>query len=94
MLLVSPFFFWGTSMVAMKGLAPHTTPLLVAAWRLIPAGAVLLVWAHLSGRRPPTQAMAWPAIALFGLIDGACFQARRPPFCLAAGRHPAAGHAT
>lgn len=73
-LLVSPFFFWGTSMVAMKQLAPHTTPLLVAAWRLIPAGAALLVWARQSGRQTPTEPMAWVAMALFGLVDGACFQ--------------------
>lgn len=73
-LLVSPFFFWGTSMVAMKQLAPHTTPLLVAAWRLIPAGAALLLWARQSGRQTPTDPMAWVAMALFGLVDGACFQ--------------------
>ena len=77
LILVSPFFFWGTSMVAMKELAPHTTPLLVAAWRLIPSGAALLAWAQLSGRRQPTEAMGWLAVALFGLVDGACFQVRR-----------------
>lgn len=74
LLLISPFFFWGTSMVAMKQLAPHTTPLLVAAWRLIPAGAALLVWAAASGRKTPREPMAWAAMALFGLVDGACFQ--------------------
>lgn len=61
-------------MVAMKQLAPHTTPLLVAAWRLIPAGAALLLWARQSGRQTPTDPMAWVAMALFGLVDGACFQ--------------------
>ncbi|KAL4443461.1 hypothetical protein ABPG75_011198 [Micractinium tetrahymenae] len=74
LLLVSPFFFWGTSMVAMKQLAPHTTPLLVAAWRLIPAGAALLAWAHQSGRKAPTDPTAWLVVALFGLVDGAAFQ--------------------
>lgn len=73
-LLVSPFFFWGTSMVAMKQLAPHTTPLLVATWRLIPAGAVLLAWAAATGRKQPSSPMAWIAILLFGLADGTCFQ--------------------
>lgn len=63
-------------MVAMKQLAPHTTPLLVASWRLIPAGAALLVWAHLSGRKAPTDPTAWLVVALFGLVDGAAFQAR------------------
>ena len=33
-------------MAAMKELAPHTTPLLLAAWRLIPAGAVVLAWVY------------------------------------------------
>jgi drug/metabolite transporter (DMT)-like permease len=75
LLLISPFFFWGTSMVAMKQLAPHTTPLLVASWRLIPAGIVLLAWAAKSGRKTPTQPMAWVAMTLFGLVDGAAFQA-------------------
>lgn len=27
LLLISPFFFWGTAMVAMKVAAPHSTPL-------------------------------------------------------------------
>jgi drug/metabolite transporter (DMT)-like permease len=74
MLLISPFFFWGTSMVAMKELAPHTTPMLVAAWRLLPSGLVLLLWAKASGNRGPTSAMGWLAVGLFGLVDGACFQ--------------------
>lgn len=73
-LLVSPFFFWGTSMVAMKELAPHTTPMLVAAWRLLPSGALLLIWASLRGSKGPSSAMGWFAVALFGLVDGACFQ--------------------
>ena len=62
-------------MVAMKQLAPHTTPLLVASWRLIPAGLLLLVWAQLSGRQAPKEPMAWVAVVLFGLVDAACFQA-------------------
>ncbi|GAB4817226.1 hypothetical protein N2152v2_004272 [Parachlorella kessleri] len=74
LLLISPFFFWGTSMAAMKELAPHTTPLLLAAWRLIPAGAAVLAWAAKEGRGPPKQLMGWVAVALFGLVDGACFQ--------------------
>lgn len=74
MLLISPFFFWGTSMVAMKELAPHTTPMLVAAWRLLPSGLVLLLWAKAAGNKGPTNAMGWLAVSLFGLVDGACFQ--------------------
>jgi len=74
LLLISPFFFWGTSMVAMKQLAPHTTPIFVAAWRLIPAGLALLFWAAVSGRRGPQSAIGWVAVSIFGLVDGACFQ--------------------
>lgn len=74
LLLISPFFFWGTSMVAMKELAPHTTPMLVAAWRLLPAGVVLLIWAYAAGNKGPSGSMGWLAVGLFGLIDGACFQ--------------------
>jgi drug/metabolite transporter (DMT)-like permease len=79
-LLVSPFFFWGTSMVAMKQLGPVTTPLALAAWRLVPAGGALLLWAAATGRRAPSGATAWAAIALFALADGAAFQG-----CLALG---------
>eukprot|EP00890_Picochlorum_soloecismus_P004669 jgi/Picsp_1/5202/NSC_02565-R1_uncharacterized transporter sll0355-like len=73
-LLVSPFFFWGTSMVAMKELEPHTTPMLVAAWRLLPAGVVLLGWAQLKGNKGPSTPIGWLAVILFGIIDGTCFQ--------------------
>ena len=40
--LVSPFFLWGTSMVAMKEVLPATSPLFVASVRLVPAGLVLI----------------------------------------------------
>lgn len=73
-LLISPFFFWGTSMVAMKQLGPHTTPMFIASWRLLPAGVALLGWAAWSGRRQPDSAMAWVAVSLFALADGTCFQ--------------------
>ena len=72
--LVSPFFFWGTSMVVMKSLVPHTSGLFVGAARLIPAGFLLVLWAALDGRKMPSGAKAWGAIALFALIDGAMFQ--------------------
>ena len=74
LLLISPFFFWGTSMVAMKELGPPITPLFLAAWRLIPAGGALLTRALTAGRKQPSGGMAWLAIALFGLADGAMFQ--------------------
>jgi drug/metabolite transporter (DMT)-like permease len=86
-LLISPFFFWGSSMTAMKVLEPHTTPLFVAAVRLIPAGAALIAWADAQGRPRPSGADAWRAIAVFALVDGALFQG-----CLAEGlRRTSAG---
>jgi drug/metabolite transporter (DMT)-like permease len=72
--LVSPFFFWGTSMVAMKGVGPHATPLLLGAMRLLPAGAVLVAWAARQGRPQPAGAVAWAWVAAFALVDGAAFQ--------------------
>lgn len=73
-LLLSPFFFWGTSMVGMKMLAPHTSPLFVSAWRLGPAGVLLVLWGASRGRPHPATGMAWLAIAAFGLVDATCFQ--------------------
>lgn len=72
--LVSPFFFWGTAMVAMKGVIPRTGPFFVAAIRLLPAGALLVAFAAARGRKQPSGWEAWLAIAAFGLIDAACFQ--------------------
>ncbi|XP_048575088.1 WAT1-related protein At3g02690, chloroplastic isoform X2 [Triticum urartu] len=72
--LVSPFFFWGTAMVAMKGVIPKTGPFFVAALRLLPAGALVVAFAAARGRKQPSGWAAWGAIAAFGLIDAACFQ--------------------
>ena len=68
---------WGTSMVAMKALLPETSPLFVAAARLIPAGAALVAFASATGRPQPKGAAAWGAVLLFALVDGTGFQARR-----------------
>uniref|UniRef100_A0ACD5TJA3 Uncharacterized protein n=1 Tax=Avena sativa TaxID=4498 RepID=A0ACD5TJA3_AVESA len=73
-LLVSPFFFWGTAMVAMKGVIPKTGPFFVAALRLLPAGALVVAFAAARGRKQPSGWAAWGAIAAFGLVDAACFQ--------------------
>ncbi|CAL9051775.1 unnamed protein product [Musa banksii] len=73
-LLVSPFFFWGTAMVAMKGVIPKTGPFFVSAVRLIPAGAVLIGFAAARGRKLPVGSLAWLSIFLFGVVDAACFQ--------------------
>lgn len=72
--VVSPFFFWGTAMVAMKEVIPKAGPFAVAAFRLVPAGLLLVAFAA-SRRRPfPSGARAWLSISLFALVDAACFQ--------------------
>ena len=78
--LVAPFFLWGTSMVAMKGVLPATSPMFVATIRLIPAGALLVAWAWSKGRPMPKTRAAWGAIAAFALVDATMFQG-----CLAEG---------
>ncbi|HEY9615495.1 MAG TPA: DMT family transporter, partial [Microcoleaceae cyanobacterium] len=74
LLLIAPFFFWGTAMVAMKGVIPNTTPLFMAGIRLVPAGILVLLSAVLMGRPQPKGWAAWLWIALFACIDGTLFQ--------------------
>lgn len=73
-LLIAPFFLWGTAMVAMKGVMPNTTPFFMAGVRLLPAGLLVLAAGALMGRSQPKGWAAWLWIALFGLVDGALFQ--------------------
>lgn len=72
--LVAPFFFLGTAMVVMKFIIPDTTPLFLAAFRLLPAGVLILGVAALLKRPQPTTWQAWLWIGLFALVDGAIFQ--------------------
>lgn len=74
LLLIAPFFLWGTAMVAMKSAIPHTTPLFMVGVRLVPAGVLVLVAASLLGRPQPQGWKAWLWISLFALVDGAMFQ--------------------
>lgn len=74
LLLIAPFFLWGTAMVAMKGVIPNTTPLFMAGVRLVPAGILLLIAAMLMGRPKPKGWAAWLWISLFAIVDGALFQ--------------------
>jgi drug/metabolite transporter (DMT)-like permease len=74
LILIAPFFLWGTAMVAMKGVMDETTPLFIATFRLIPAGILLLVTATILGRPQPKSLKAWLWIGLFALIDGTMFQ--------------------
>ncbi|XXG60460.1 hypothetical protein AAC387_Pa04g2364 [Persea americana] len=73
-LLVSPFFFWGTAMVAMKEVLPKAGPFFVSSFRLIPAGVMLIAFAAARGRKQPSGTAAWVWILLFGVVDAACFQ--------------------
>ncbi|WP_414514846.1 DMT family transporter [Nostoc sp. PCC 9305] len=74
LLLIAPFFLWGTAMVAMKGVIPHTTPLFMAGVRLIPAGMLILIAAAFMGKPQPKGWAAWLWITLFALVDGTLFQ--------------------
>ncbi|MGB3768189.1 MAG: DMT family transporter [Phormidesmis sp.] len=72
--LVAPFFFLGTAMVAMKYILPHTSPLFLASFRLIPAGILTLIVAIALKLPQPKTWKAWLWIGLFALVDGAMFQ--------------------
>lgn len=74
LLIISPFFLWGTAMVAMKGVIPNTTPFFLAGVRLLPAGILVLVATAFLKLPQPKTVKAWLWIAVFALIDGAMFQ--------------------
>jgi drug/metabolite transporter (DMT)-like permease len=74
MLMIAPFFLWGTAMVAMKGTVDHTTPMFMASLRLLPAGLLVLLASMMMGRSQPKGWTAWLWICLFGIVDGAMFQ--------------------
>lgn len=74
LLLVAPFFLWGTAMVAMKGALPHTAPFFLATLRLVPAGLVVLLAALWLGRPQAMPWRGWLWVALFALVDGTLFQ--------------------
>ena len=74
LLLIAPFFLWGTAMVAMKQVIPHTTPLFMAGVRLVPAGVLILIATAFMGKPQPKGWAAWLWIALFALVDGTLFQ--------------------
>ncbi|MFM7527596.1 MAG: DMT family transporter, partial [Nodosilinea sp.] len=74
LLLVTPFFLWGTAMVAMKGALPHTAPFFLATLRLVPAGLVVLLATRWLGRPQAIPWRGWLWIALFALVDGTLFQ--------------------
>ena len=73
-LIIAPFFLWGTAMVVMKALLPQTSPMFMAAVRLIPAGILIILGAAYFGRQQPKDWQAWLWISLFALVDGTMFQ--------------------
>jgi len=72
--LIAPFFLWGTAMVAMKGVIADTTPLFLAGMRILPAGLLVLLAGILFQRPQPRGWLAWGWISLFALVDGTLFQ--------------------
>lgn len=61
-------------MVVMKALLPQTSPMFMAAMRLIPAGVLLILGAAYFGKQQPKGWQAWLWISLFALVDGTMFQ--------------------
>ena len=74
LVLISPFFLWGTAMVAMKGVMHETSPLFLASVRLLPAGMLVVLVSVVLGREQPKGWSAWLWIGLFALVDGTLFQ--------------------
>ncbi|MEO1791870.1 MAG: DMT family transporter [Cyanobacteria bacterium J06629_19] len=74
LVLISPFFLWGTAMVAMKGVMAETSPLFLASVRLLPAGILVVLVSVLLEREQPKGWKAWLWIGLFALVDGTLFQ--------------------
>lgn len=74
LLLIAPFFLWGTAMVAMKGVMAETSPFFVGALRIMPAGILVILAALWLGRSQPRGWLAWFWITLFALVDGTLFQ--------------------
>lgn len=73
-LIITPFFLWGTAMVAMKGVIPETTPLFLGGMRLFPAGILVILAGMMINRPQPKGWVAWGWITLFALVDGTLFQ--------------------
>ena len=65
-------------MPCLQELSPHTSPIFVSAFRLLPAGFALIAWADSSGKSQPKGWQAWLECTLFGLVDGTAFQVAQP----------------
>lgn len=74
LLLIAPFFLWGTAMVAMKGVMAESSPFFIGTLRIMPAGLLVVLAAMRMGKSQPKGWLAWLWISLFALIDGTLFQ--------------------
>lgn len=74
LLLIAPFFLWGTAMVAMKGVMEQSSPLFVGTLRIMPAGVLVILAAVIMGKAQPQGWKAWLWITLFALVDATLFQ--------------------
>lgn len=74
LLLIAPFFLWGTAMVAMKGSLDHTAPLFLAGVRLLPAGLLILAVGLAMGKPQPKGWLSWAWILAFAAVDATLFQ--------------------
>ncbi len=72
--MVVPFALWGTAMAAMKPLLGAASPWQLALFRLLPAGALVLLAALVLGRSLRIAAADWPWLVAFALVDGSVFQ--------------------
>ena len=72
--MVVPFALWGTAMAAMKPLLGAASPWQLALFRLLPAGALVLMAALVLGRSLRIAAADWPWLVAFALVDGSVFQ--------------------
>jgi drug/metabolite transporter (DMT)-like permease len=61
------YFVWGSTFYAIRVGVREVPPLLLAAGRFTPAGAVLFAWALARGERPPSR-REWAATAFVGAI--------------------------
>lgn len=64
------------AVLSSQPVTAHTTPLMLGAMRLLPAGLALVAWAAATGRPQPKTATAWAWVLAFAIVDGAAFQVR------------------
>ena len=72
--MLLPFALWGTAMAAMKPLLEGASPLLLALFRLLPAGALVVLAAVVLKRSVRVAAADWPWLVAFAFVDGSLFQ--------------------